>query len=405
MDHLYERCCGIDIHKRILVACFRDGSKETVKEFGTFTEDIRKFANWLIDLDCEMSAIESTGIYWKPVYNVMEALGMSVMVVNAAHMKNVPGRKTDVKDAQWIAQLLQNGLLRASFIPNQEQREMRDIVRFRKKLVQERSDALNRLDKSLESGNIKLSSVLSGLDGVCAQKLLRTSLERNIDIETVEEIILPRMREKAEDIVKAMQGVMSDLQKWLVKTAMDHIFYLTQLIHEIDDKIDGIMQEYKENIERLKEMPGIGDTSAKAILAEIGQDMSRFHSAAHLASWCGLSPGNNESAGKRRSGKTCKGNKNLKTVLIQCAQAACHQKDTYYYAQYQRLATRRGKNRAKVAVAHSMLRAIYFMLSRKEGYKELGADYYNQFNTESKINYHVKKLRELGYPETALVVT
>ncbi len=263
--------------------------------------------------------MESTGAYWKPIYNILELLCLDVMVVNAHHMKNVPGRKTDAKDAEWIADLLQHGLLKSSYIPNKEQRELREVVRYRKSLIEERSREINRLEKTLEGANIKLSSYVSDLIGVSSRKLLNQAMDGEVNQENIGDLIHSSMHDKIPVLLKAMDGVLTPIQKKLVKAILDHIDDMTIRIKDLDDIIDNEMKDYDDAIKKIDELPGIGKRSAEVIIAEIGIDMSRFPTAAHLASWSGLCPGNNESAGKRKSGKTNKGNKHFKSILIQCA--------------------------------------------------------------------------------------
>jgi transposase len=396
MQTVYERCCGIDIHKKLIVACLRNGNKAELRKYDTLTSSIKELGNWLLENECEIVAMESTGAYWKPVYNILELLGIEVMVVNAHHMKNVPGRKTDAKDAEWIADLLQHGLLKASYIPNKEQREIRDVVRYRKSLIEERSREINRLEKTLEGANIKLSSYVSDLTGVSSRKLLNQAIEGAVTPDNIGDLIHSSMQEKIPDLLKAMDGVLTPIQKKLVQAILDHIDDMTRRIKDLDDIINNEMNRYDDAIKKIDELPGIGKRSAEVIVAEIGIDMGRFPTDSHLASWAGLCPGNNESAGKRKSGKTNKGNRHLKSILIQCAKAAKNNKDSFFYAQYQRLVVRRGANRATVAVAHSMLIAIYHMLKNNVPFKNLGNDYYTKSNTESKARYYLKKLQELG---------
>ena len=394
----YERCCGIDVHKELIVACFRDGSKNTIKEFGATSKELQRLAEWLNSVNCEMAVMESTGSYWKPVYNILELLGVEVMVSNAREVKNLPGRKTDVKDAEWMARLLAQGLLKPSFIPDREQRELREVTRYRKSLTEERAREINRLGKMLEGANIKLSSVATDLLGKSSRVLLEAALAGEPLSElTIEGMVLGRMRNKSALLVDAMEGVLSKTQRLLIKAVLDHIDDMTRRISDLDDIIRGEMDKYDEAIKRLDGIPGVGVESAQIILAEIGLDMNRFPTAGHLAVWSGVCPGNNISAGKSRSGKTIKGNQTLRTTLVCCAQASVNSKDTFFRAQYDRLLVRRGKNRAKMAVAHSIITAIWHMLKYETGYHELGGDYYNKFNPEKKINMYLKKLAELGW--------
>ncbi len=405
MQTVYERCCGIDVHKKLIVACLRNGKKAELRKFDTLTSSIKELGNWLLENKCEMVAMESTGAYWKPIYNILELLDIDVIVVNAHHMKNVPGRKTDAKDAEWIADLLQHGLLKASYIPNKEQREIRDVVRYRKSLIEERAREINRLEKTLEGANIKLSSYVSDLNGVSSRNLLNEAIEGEVTPDNIGDLIHSSMQEKIPILLKAMDGVLTPIQKKLVRAILDHIDDMTRRIKDLDDIIDSEMKGYEDAIKKIDELPGIGKRSAEVIIAEIGIDMSRFPTDAHLASWSGLCPGNNESAGKRKSGKTNKGSKHLKSILIQCAKSAKTNKDSFFYAQYQRLVVRRGANRATVAVAHSMLIAIYHMLKDNVPFKNLGNDYYTKFNTESKAKYYLKKLQELGAQLPVSLVT
>lgn len=406
MDVVYKICCGIDVHKKKIVACLRKGRKEEIKEFGTTSKEIRKMANWLKENECEMVAMESTSVYWKPLVNIFETECLDYMVVNAAEVKNRPGRKTDILDAQWICELLQHGMLRASYIPTREQRELRTACRYRQSLTQERAKILNRLQDHLEGANIKLSTIVSDISGVTALQLLDYVLnnEELLDEAKAEELIITRISAGVAEVVEAMDGIVTPFQKLMIKEVIEHLNALAIRIKKMDEIIDEYMTEYQEAIELLVQIPGIGRKSAEVILAETGVDMSRFETAGHLAAWAGVSPGNNESAGKRRSVRSLKGNKTLKSTLVRSAMSGSKDKFSFFHAQKQRIAVRRGKKRANLAVAHSMLIAIYHMLKDGKDFVDLGADYYNQFNTEKKANSYIKKLQSLGYHVTVTEV-
>ena len=389
MDRVYEKCCGIDVHKKLIVACFKQGSKQELREFGATTRELLEMADWLKEGGCEMAAMESTASYWKPLYNILESCDLKAMVVNASHMKAVPGRKTDVKDAEWIADLLQHGLLTASYIPDRDQRELRELVRYRKSLVGERNRELNRLQKMLEGANIKISGTVSDINGKSARNILEHILSgekidsAEYDILYQKKVIAHNLKATKEQIIDDLNGVMSGLQRKMMRILLNHLDELNAHIRELDDDIDNSMKpEEKKAAEVIQDIPGIGNTSAQAIISVIGTDMGRFPTDGHISSWAGLCPGSNESAHKRKSGRTTKGMKN---------------KSSYFSAQFARISAHRGKKRAYVAVAHSMLVAIYHILKEGVAFKDLGADYYNQFNRERKINAYLKKLKALGW--------
>lgn len=405
MKAVYRCCCGIDVHKKLIVACLKKGGRQEVREFGTMTGEIKELAKWLKEAGCEMAAMESTGVYWKPLYNLFELMDLEVMVVNAAHMKAVPGRKTDVKDAEWIAELLQHGLLQASFIPSREQRELRELTRYRKSLTEECSRELNRLQKVLEGANVKLASVVGDIQGKSARKLLdKLAAGETLGREEILPLLYKTLRPKLDDITLSLESITTPLQRALLRQILDHIDDLNRRVAVLDGMVEQYMAEYAQALDAIDEIPGIARRSAQVILAEIGLDMDRFPSAAHLCSWAGVSPGNHQSAGKRRHGRTTKGNKPLKSILAQCAKAAGKVKNSYFYAQYQRIAARRGKNRATIAVAHSILTVIWHMLKHNTPYRDLGADYYDGFHREHKIKACLKRLQALGWvpePHTA----
>ena len=404
MEKVYDKCCGIDVHKKLIVACLRKGNKQEIRDFGATTRELLELADWLKEGGCEMVAMESTASYWKPLYNILESSDLNAMVVNARHMKAVPGRKTDVKDAEWIADLLQHGLLQASYIPAKDQRELRELVRYRKSLVGERGRELNRLQKMLEGANIKLSGTVSDINGKSARSILEYLITgASIDSDKYDEmyekkVIAHNLKASKEQIIDDLNGVMTPLQRRMMKELLGHLDELNIHIKNLDDEIDNFMKpEEKQAAAVIEDVTGIGHTSAQAIVSVIGTDMSRFPTDAHMASWAGVCPGNNESAGKRKSGNTRKGNALLRSTLVTCAHAATRNKSSYFYAQFTRISAHRGKKRAYVAVAHSMLVAIYHILKDGVVFNDLGADYYNQFNKERKINAYLKKLKALGW--------
>jgi len=406
MEVVYRCCCGIDVHKKLIVACLNKGGKRELREFGATTGEIKQLGNWLIEEGCQMIAMESTGVYWKPLYNLFEMMDLDAIIVNASHMKTLPGRKTDIKDAEWIADLLRHGLLKASYIPDREQRELRELARYRKSLIEERVRELNRLQKVLEGANIKLDSVVSDINSQSARRLLdKIAQNAVLNATEVSELIHSSMRPKLDAIMRSIEGITTPLQRMLIAKIVDHIDDMTRRIEDLDGMMKEYTEKYEEAIAAIDELPGIARRSAEIIIAEIGMDMGRFPSAAHLCSWAGISPGNNKSAGKRKHGKTTKGNKALKTILTQCAKSAKNCKGSYFSAQYQRVAARRGRNRATIAVAHSMLIAIYHVLNEHVAFRDLGADYYDNFNREHKIKSYLKRLNSLGWtPDVALAM-
>jgi transposase len=399
MQVLYGVCCGLDVHKKEITAALLTGAEEAeVRAFATTTSELRKLVTWLKEAGCEHVAMESTGVYWKPVYNIFELEGIPAMVVNASHMKAIPGRKTDVDDAEWIADLLKHGLLRASFIPEKDQREYRELVRYRSSRTEERAREINRLQKMLEGMNIKLGDFVSSVMGKSAGKLLGLALTHDeLTDEQIAEASDPRLKASVAELKESLTGIITPLQRDLVSLVLDVITEQTQQIAKVEALIRKYTKEaYEEAAKKLEALPGIGTKSAQAIIAEIGIDMSRFPTANHLCAWAGLVPGNNESAGKRKNAKSRKGNKHLKKTLVQCATSAVKNKGSFFHAQHQRLVVRKGSNKATVAVAHSMLIAVYHVLSGAV-FNDLGADYYTQFNKDKKIQSHLKQLKKLGW--------
>ena len=403
MEAMYSVCCGADVHKKVIVCCLLRGRRKEIREFGASTKDLIELSSWLQESGCEMIAMESTASYWKPLYNILEAEGIPAMVVNAQHIKALPGRKTDTLDAEWIADLLRHGLLRASYIPSKPQRELRELLTYRKSLTADSASEQNRIQKMLEGGNIKISGTISSIIGMTGQQLLSCIIDGEAvsadDIRRMiaDGLISSRLKATPEEIADDLNGVLTPVQRKMISICLEHIIYLNKRIDEIDSIIDdSLSPDMQELVALLKDIPGVGENSAKTILSVIGTDMSRFPTASHLASWAGVCPGNNESAGKRRSGRTRKGNALLRTTLVLCAQGASRAKGSFFSSQYSRLMIRRGKNRAKMAVAHSLLIAIYYVIRDRVPFRDLGEDYYDRFNAQSKVNLYIRKLEKLG---------
>jgi len=397
MEIVYTHCCGMDVHKKSVTACLITPKGKEIKTFSTMTDDLLKMLDWLMKEGCQQVAMESTASYWKPVYNLLEAAGMPTMIVNAKHIKNVPGRKTDVKDAEWIADLLRHGLLKESFIPSQEQRELRELIRYRHSLIQERAREINRLQKVLEGANIKLSSVVSDILGKSSRAMLEALIQGEEDPEKLSELAQKRLKSKKGELQKALKGLMGPHQKLMIEIMLEHIDSLTAKVKQIDEEVEKRMDPFFEIVVLLETIPGVGRRTAEQILAELGTDMGRFPTASHLCSWAGVAPGNNESAGKRKSGKTRKGNKKLRAALVEAARAAARTKGTYLSSKYQRLAARRGAKRAAIAIAHQILKISYYIIKEKQPYIELGPDHYEKTRRERTARSSIKKLESLGY--------
>lgn len=399
---LYERVCGLDVHKKVIVASLRilDPSNGTVRctrrQYGTMTADLLELRGWLSEAKVTHVAMESTGVYWQPVFNLLEG-HFETWVVNAQHIKKVPGRKTDMKDADWIAQLLQCGLLKPSFVPDRQQRELRDLTRQQTKLVQQRNAVDNRIQKVLETANIKLGSVASDVLGVSGRKMIEALIAGEKDVTVLAELAQKKLRDKIPQLQRALTGELTEHHCFLLQQLLGQYDFLEKEIARTSERLGAVAPpSFRAAVEQLDAVAGVGERGAKALLAETGTDMSRFPTHKHLASWAGQCPGNHESAGKRRSGKTPAANRHLDAVLTEMAHAAVRTKNSYFKAQYHRLAGRRGKKRAIGAVKHSLLVTVYFMLRDDKPYKDLGVDYFDKLNPQQSIRYHVRKLQELG---------
>jgi len=398
MRVIHERCCGVDIHKKLVVVCAVTPEGRETKSFGTMTKELLLLADWLRERSVTHVAMESTGVYWKPVYNLLEG-EFTVWVVNAQHMKAVPGRKTDVKDAEWIAELLQHGLVKPSFIPDRPQRELRELVRYRRSLIQEQTRVVNRLQKVLEGANIKLGSVASNVVGVSGLAMLSAMAEGIEDPHVLADLAKGKLREKRGELEEALRGVVGEHQRMLIKMELDHLTFLGEKIESLDQEVARRMGPFEKALERLDTIPGVGRRTAEAILAETGMDMTQFPTAGHLASWAGVCPGNNRSAGKRKRSPTMRGNGSLRTALVEAARAAARSK-TYLATQYHRIAARRGANRAAMAVAHSIAVIIHTMLSRATSYTDLGTNYFDQRDQQATLKRSVRRIERLGYRVT-----
>jgi len=400
MERVHERCCGLDVHKETVVACLRvpgerGRRKSEIRTFGTTTAELLALGDWLIGNRCSHAAMESTGVYWKPVFNILESV-CEVMLVNAYHIKTVPGRKTDVKDCEWIAQLLEHGLLRSSFIPPEPIRELRDLTRYRKTLIQQRASEVNRVHKLLESANIKLGSVASDVLGVSGRAMLEHLITGERDGERLAELARGVMRKKQAALAAALTGRFTQHHAFLLRQMLLHLDELDHHIADCDRKVDEYLRPFASDVELLQTIPGVARRTAEVILAEVGQDMDRFPSAAHLASWAALCPGNNESAGKRRTGKTRSGNRWLRVALIEAAWPAGRTRDTYLAALSARIARRRGAKKAAVAVAHSMLVAVWHILKHHQPYQDLGASHFDRLHTQRLARHYLHRLEQLG---------
>jgi transposase len=400
MQVLYQSCCGMDVHKRFVVACLiwhdADGQQhKEIRRYSTMTGDLLQCNDWLQAKGCTHVAMESTGVYWKPVFTLMEGR-FDVVVVNAQHMKAVPGRKTDIKDAEWIADLLQHGLLKASFIPLRPQRELRDLTRYRLTLSQEHTRLVNRLHKLLEEANLKLSSVLANILGKTGRAILHALAKGEADTEKLADLGLAYVPSKRDALAKALCGRMHEHQRFVLGELLQMIDSQEWAIARLDRQIEERLRPFEATIKRLDAISGVSRHTIEVLFAEVGWDMRPFPDAAHLASWAGLCPGQHESGGKRMSGRARKGNRWVKTTLVQAAHAA-GKTQTYLGAQYRRLSVRRGGKRAAVAVAHSILVIYYQLLTTGQAYQEKGVEYFTQLDQEQHQRRLVKQLERLGF--------
>lgn len=406
MDVVVERCAGLDVAKDEVVACVRtsgvDGSRRSeTRTFSTFTSGLEALAGWMTVEGVTEVVMEATGQYWKPVWYLLEEHEFNQRLVNARHVKIVPGRKTDVADAQWLAELLEHGLLRGSFVPPPAMRELRDLTRYRKKLIQNHTAECQRVQKVLEDAGIKLDSVASDVLGVSGRAMLNALVAGERDPEVLAEMARGTLRKKIPQLREALRGRFRDHHAMLIRLSLEHADHLDAAIAQLDDRVDEVMAPFAEARDHLDTIPGVGKRAAETIIAEIGVDMTVFPTAGHLASWAGMCPGNNVTGGKRRSGRTEHGNSHLRGVLTECAWAAARTRNTYLAAQYWRLAKRIGKKKAALAVGHSILVICWHLLNDNTDYDDLGSDYFTRRQDPTRRQNHlVRELQDLGYQVT-----
>ena len=401
MEPIVERCCGLDVHQATVVACLLVGCakqrpRKEIRTFSAVTRGLLELRDWLLTEGCTHVAMESTGIYWKPVYAVLEG-SLELIVGNAHHIKNVPGRKTDVKDAEWLSHLLRHGLIAKSFVPPQPIRDLRDLVRYRRKLVESRTAERNRLSKLLETANIKLSGVISDIFGASGMEMLHALLEGTATAPQMAQLAKQRMRAKIPELELALEGRVEEHHRFLLKMQLSRLEQVDADLARLEEHIDQLLVPYQEQRRRLMKIPGVDRIVAAILVAEIGVDMSVFKSASHLAAWAGVSPGNNESAGKQKSTQTRKGNIHLKTALVEAAVAASHKKGSYFKDKFFRLKARRGFKRAAMAIAHKILKTAHRLLSGEVEYQELGETYLDQLDEHRVVSNLVRRLERLGH--------
>jgi transposase len=412
MEVMHKCCAGLDVHKNVIVACVRLTLRRKVERecrtFDTTTTGLLALLSWLSASGCTHVAMEATGVYWKPVWNILSDGTFELIVANAAHIKNVPGRKTDMNDAMWIADLVACGLIRASFVPDERTQELRSLLRTRKQMTREQTSHIQRMQRTLEEGNIKLDSVISDIIGVSGRCMIEAMIAGETSPVRLADLAHRRIRAPREALCEALRGRVTDHHRFLLRLHLRQYDALAAAIAEIDQQVEVLIEDMDEQIEAgqatfralimlLCSIPGVGTLAAVVILSEIGRDMSRFPTAGHLLAWAGLCPGQNESAGKRKSSRLRKGAPWLKTLLIQCAWAASRRQDSYYKAQFSRLKARRGPKKAICAVAASMLTAIYHMLKDGTGHRDLGASYFDRRSIDAKAKRLVSQLTKLGF--------
>ena len=404
MERVIERCCGLDVHKKTVVACVRvpgrtSAREQQVRTFGTTTAELLALRDWLGGYGVTHVAMESTGVYWKPIFYVLED-AFTCVLANAAQIAQVPGRKTDVKDCAWIAQLLEHGLVRGSFVPPAPIRELRDLTRYRAALIGEHTRETNRLQKVLEDAGIKLASVASDVLGVSGRAMLDALTQGTHDPDVLADLARGALRRKLPALRQALTGRFRPHHAFLVSQVLAHLDYLDEVIEALSTHLDEVMAPFAEEVSRLDTIPGVNKRTAEVLIAEIGVDMGVFPTAAHLASWAGLCPGNNESAGKHRSGKTRRGNRWLRAALTEAALAATRRSGCALAARYRRLMRHRGHKKAVVAVAHSILVTAYHLLARQTAYRELGADSFDRMHAERAKRRAIQALERQGYKVT-----
>lgn len=401
MEIIRKVCGGLDVHKKSVLACIRRLGSEgkidkEVRTFGTTTKELLLLADWCVSAGVEEIAMESTGVYWKPVWNILSAAGLKLMLVNPEHLKHFPQRKTDVKDCEWIAELLQYGLLKGSFVPSEDLRQLRDLTRQRAKLTQQKAAVANRIQKVLEDTNIKIASLLSDLLGVSGRRILKSLIEGQSDNSQLVLLVHPTVRAKKDDLALALQGRVTEHHRFMLRELLDELEFLERKIENFEARIDQVSVPFEPAIQLIDEIPGIGRCIAIAIIAEIGANMKQYPTQRHLSSWAGICPGNNESAGKRKSGRTPMGNCWLRRALAEAAWAASHTKGSYFSVLFRRICRRRGKKRAIVATGHAILVAIYHMLKNNCAYKDLGVDHFDKIKGDQMQLYYLRRLAQLG---------